>query len=176
VRKAVGHSIPDYLYDPPKLAGFCNGHLPCPRSEILSADRSILCHEIWLTTWLEVDCHEVTTRLSDNYIVAIHYDSQVTIKHGLRVYPAKMASKGTMSVGSCDSASRVRNLTNRLLGPFDAQPSTPAPKTSPVAGHHSGQCRLWRIASAHRHLCGRSLISRFEVATPQCRGRSLVQH
>src|SRR5262245_7941972 len=66
VRKAVGHSIPDYLYDPPKLAGFCNGHLPCPRSEILSADRSILCHEIWLTTWLEVDCHEVRTRLSDN--------------------------------------------------------------------------------------------------------------
>ena len=35
------------------------------RSEILSADGSILCDDIWLASWLEVDRHEIRTRLGD---------------------------------------------------------------------------------------------------------------
>jgi hypothetical protein len=64
-----------FLDDPPKLAGRCNRHLPRSHSEILSADRSILCNDLWLTSWLIVDRDEVRTRLGDNYVVAIHYNS-----------------------------------------------------------------------------------------------------
>ena len=63
------------LNDPPKLAGLCNGRLPRSPPEILGADRSVLCNNVGLTLRLKIHCYEVRTRLGDNYITAIHYDS-----------------------------------------------------------------------------------------------------
>ena len=55
-----------FLDYPPKLTCLCDGALPCPRSEILSADGSIFCNDVWLTSRFKVDHHEIGTRLGDN--------------------------------------------------------------------------------------------------------------
>jgi hypothetical protein len=60
---------------PPKLASLSDGLLPRSRSEILSADGSIFCNDVWLTSRFKVDHHEIGTRLGDNDVVAIHDDS-----------------------------------------------------------------------------------------------------
>jgi hypothetical protein len=71
-----------FLDHPPKLTCLRNCSLPRSRYEILGADRGILCNDIWMTSWLKIDRQEVGARLGDNYIVAIHHDSQVCIVHG----------------------------------------------------------------------------------------------
>jgi hypothetical protein len=63
-----------FLDYPPKLTCLSDGALPCSRSEILSADGSIFCNDVWLTSRFKVDHHEIGTRLGDNYVVAIHDD------------------------------------------------------------------------------------------------------
>jgi hypothetical protein len=62
---------------------------------MLGADRSSLCHDVWLTSGLKVDRYEVRTGLRDNNVVAVHHDSQVTIRH-VRDYAAKMAVERKM--------------------------------------------------------------------------------
>jgi len=74
-----------FLDYPPKLTCLCDGALPGSRSEILSADRRILCNDIWMTLWLKIDCHEVGPGLGDNDVVAIHDDSEVYLMHGPEV-------------------------------------------------------------------------------------------
>ena len=45
--------------NPAQLAGFGIDHLPSSRPELQRADRRVLCDDVRLTSWLEVDRHGI---------------------------------------------------------------------------------------------------------------------
>ena len=72
-----------YLNSPTQLARLLVRRIPSSRYEFLRADRRVLCDDVWLASWLEVDRHGFRSGLRDDDVVVINYNSQASSGHAL---------------------------------------------------------------------------------------------